>query len=80
MDEAEAEGVPPAPVDVAGEEVLSRDVNDGKLPKPIKVRGCVLFDWLAIAAALTAARDRSAGVLLAATAGDGGWMPGNAEP
>jgi predicted DNA-binding transcriptional regulator AlpA len=34
------------------ERTVRRDVNDGKLPKPIKVRGCVLFDWLAVAAAL----------------------------
>ena len=31
---------------------VRRDVNDGRLPKPIKVRGCVLFDWVAITAAL----------------------------
>jgi hypothetical protein len=31
---------------------VRRDVDDGKLPKPIKVRGCVLFDWLAVVAVL----------------------------
>jgi predicted DNA-binding transcriptional regulator AlpA len=34
------------------ERTIRRDVNDGKLPKPIKLRGCVVFDWPAVAAAL----------------------------
>jgi predicted DNA-binding transcriptional regulator AlpA len=34
------------------ERTVRRDVDDGKLPKPIKVRGCVLFDWLAVVATL----------------------------
>ena len=34
------------------ERTVRRDVDEGKLPKPIKVRGCVLFDWLGVAAAL----------------------------
>ena len=33
---------------------VRRDVDAGELPKPIKVRGCVLFDWQEVAAALKA--------------------------
>jgi predicted DNA-binding transcriptional regulator AlpA len=34
------------------ERTVRRDVDAGKLPKPIKMRGCVLFDWLAVVVAL----------------------------
>jgi predicted DNA-binding transcriptional regulator AlpA len=36
------------------ERTIRRDVDEGKLPKPIKIRGCVRFDWLAVAAVLEA--------------------------
>jgi predicted DNA-binding transcriptional regulator AlpA len=31
---------------------IRRDVDAGNLPKPIKIRGCVSFDWQAVVAAL----------------------------
>jgi len=34
------------------ERTIRRDVDAGNLPKPIKFRGCVVFDWPAVAAAL----------------------------
>ncbi len=34
------------------ERTIRRNMYDGKLPKPIKVRGCVCFDWLEVEAAL----------------------------
>jgi predicted DNA-binding transcriptional regulator AlpA len=33
---------------------IRRDVDAGNLPKPIKIRGCVRFDWVEIEAALKA--------------------------
>jgi predicted DNA-binding transcriptional regulator AlpA len=36
------------------ERTIRRDVDDGKLPKPIKIRGCVCFDRQEVDAALTA--------------------------
>jgi len=36
------------------ERTIRRDVDDEKLPKPIKIRGCVCFDWLEVEAALKA--------------------------
>ena len=36
------------------ERTIRRDVDEGKLPKPIKLRGCVLFDWPKVDAALKA--------------------------
>lgn len=36
------------------ERTIRRDVDEGKLPKPIKIRGCVRFDWLEVAAVLEA--------------------------
>lgn len=36
------------------ERTIRRDVDEGKLPKPIKIRGCVRFDWLEVEAALKA--------------------------
>jgi predicted DNA-binding transcriptional regulator AlpA len=36
------------------ERTIRRDVDAGKLPKPIKIRGCVRFDWPEVAAALKA--------------------------
>jgi excisionase family DNA binding protein len=34
------------------ERTIRRDVDEGKLPKPIRIRGCVRFDWLEVEAAL----------------------------
>jgi excisionase family DNA binding protein len=34
------------------ERTIRRDVNAGNLPKPIKIRGCVRFDWSELEAAL----------------------------
>ncbi len=39
---------------------IRRDVDEGKLPKPIKIRGCVRFDWQEVAAVLTARKERHA--------------------
>jgi excisionase family DNA binding protein len=36
------------------ERTIRRDVDAGNLPKPIKIRGCVRFDWQEVAAALKA--------------------------
>lgn len=36
------------------ERTIRRDVDEGKLPKPIKIRGCVRFDGLEVEAALKA--------------------------
>lgn len=36
------------------ERTIRRDVDAGNLPKPIKIRGCVRFDWLEVEAALIA--------------------------
>jgi len=36
------------------ERTIRRDVDDGKLPKPIKIRGCVRFNWPEVEAALKA--------------------------
>jgi excisionase family DNA binding protein len=36
------------------ERTIRRDVDEGKLPKPIKIRGCVRFDWQEVCAALEA--------------------------
>ena len=33
---------------------VRRDVDAGNLPKPIKIRGCVRFDWQEVASALKA--------------------------
>jgi predicted DNA-binding transcriptional regulator AlpA len=33
---------------------IRRDVDAGELPKPIKIRGCVRFDWPELEAALKA--------------------------
>jgi len=27
---------------------IRRDVDDGNLPQPIRIRGCVRFDWLEV--------------------------------
>lgn len=37
---------------------IRRDVDEGKLPKPIKIRGCVRFDWQEVAAVLTARKEK----------------------
>ena len=34
------------------ERTVRRDVDAGNLPKPIKIRGCVRFDWVEVEAAL----------------------------
>jgi predicted DNA-binding transcriptional regulator AlpA len=36
------------------ERTIRRDKDEKKLPEPIKIRGCVVFDWLEVAAALEA--------------------------
>lgn len=36
------------------ERTIRREVDAGNLPKPIKIRGCVRFDWLEVEAALKA--------------------------
>ena len=36
------------------ERTIRRDVDAGNLPKPIKIRGCVRFDWQEVASALKA--------------------------
>jgi predicted DNA-binding transcriptional regulator AlpA len=36
------------------ERTIRRDVDGGNLPRPIKIRGCVRFDWLEVEAALNA--------------------------
>lgn len=36
------------------ERTVRRDMNAGKLPKPIKIRGCVCFDWPELEAAVQA--------------------------
>jgi predicted DNA-binding transcriptional regulator AlpA len=33
---------------------VRRDMYAGKLPKPVKIRGCVCFDWWAVKAAVEA--------------------------
>jgi predicted DNA-binding transcriptional regulator AlpA len=38
------------------ERTIRRDVDAGNLPKPIKIRGCVRFDWPEVEAALLARR------------------------
>jgi predicted DNA-binding transcriptional regulator AlpA len=40
------------------ERTVRRDMNAGNLPKPIKVRGCVCFDWLEVEAALKARKQK----------------------
>ena len=37
---------------------IRRDVDEGKLPKPIKIRGCVRFDWHEVAAVLMARKQK----------------------
>jgi predicted DNA-binding transcriptional regulator AlpA len=37
---------------------IRRDVDEGKLPKPDKFRGCVRFDWLEVAAVLMARKQK----------------------
>ena len=39
---------------------IRRAVDEGKLPKPIKIRGCVRFDWQEVAAVLTARKQKHA--------------------
>jgi excisionase family DNA binding protein len=36
------------------ERTIRRDVDEGKLPKPIRIRGCIRFDWLEVAKELEA--------------------------
>ena len=36
------------------ERTVRREVDAGNLPKPIKIRGCVRFDWLEVEAAVKA--------------------------
>ena len=31
---------------------IRRDVDEGNLPRPIRIRGCVRFDWVEVEAAL----------------------------
>jgi predicted DNA-binding transcriptional regulator AlpA len=38
------------------ERTIRREVDDGKLPKPDKFRGCVRFDWLEVEPALKAGK------------------------
>jgi excisionase family DNA binding protein len=40
------------------ERTVRRDVDDGKLPKPIRIRGCVCFDWQEVDAALEARKQK----------------------
>jgi predicted DNA-binding transcriptional regulator AlpA len=36
------------------ERTIRRDVDAGNLPKPVKMRGCLIFDWPEVDAALKA--------------------------
>jgi predicted DNA-binding transcriptional regulator AlpA len=38
---------------------IRRAVDKGEMPKPIKVCGCVLFDWLEVVAFLLARKGKS---------------------
>ena len=37
---------------------IRRDVDEGKLPKPDKFRGCLRFDWQEVAAVLLARKQK----------------------
>ena len=39
---------------------IRRAVDKGEMPKPIKVCGCVLFDWLEVVAFLLARKQKGA--------------------
>lgn len=39
------------------ERTIRRDVDEGKLPKPMKIRSCVVFDWVEVDAALKARKE-----------------------
>ena len=39
---------------------IRRAVDNGEMPKPIKVCGCVLFDWLEVVAFLLARKQKGA--------------------
>jgi len=36
------------------ERTIRRDVDEGNLPQPIRIRGCVRFDWLEVLKCLEA--------------------------
>lgn len=37
---------------------IRREVDAGNLPKPIKIRGCIRFDWLEVEAALKSRKEK----------------------